>query len=349
MPNRSFWSGNVAFGLVSIPVSLFVANRSNRVALRMLDEDGTPLARRYFCSKDGKALKREDLIRGYEIEKGKFIEIKDDELDALVPDKSREIDLKRFVPLNEIDPVLFERAYYLVPDEGANKAYRLLAASMEDMGKAGIATFVMRGKEYLIAIISDGGILRAETMRFLDELRTPDYIGLPEASKAPSKLKSAFSKEIKKLSTSKLKSSELKDRASKELMDIVKGKIKAGEGVKQAPEEAEESESADVIDLMQILKQSLSKDDSGGAKTKSKANAKGKANSKGKTKTRNNHDDSKSTKRKPAAKGKSTNKRSAKNKVDPDASKAELYELAKKLDIPGRSKMSRKELLKAVK
>lgn len=112
-------------------------------------------------------------MRGYEVEKDRFILVDDEELVALAPEKSQEIDLKRFVELSEIDPVYFERAYFLAPDRDAVKAYRLLARTMEEAGRAGIATFVMRGKEYLVAIIAEQGFLRAETLRFHDELRIP--------------------------------------------------------------------------------------------------------------------------------------------------------------------------------
>ena len=184
---RSFWSGTIAFGLVSIPVSLYVASRSGGISLRMVDEDGTPLRRRYFCSKDGEPLEADDIVRGYEVEKDRFVIVKDEELEALAPEKSREIDLKRFVPLAQIDPIWFERGYFLAPDKGAMKAYRLLANTMEQEGRAGIATFVMRGKEYLVAIIGQQGLLRAETLRFHDELRTPDDVGLPTLDKADAK------------------------------------------------------------------------------------------------------------------------------------------------------------------
>jgi DNA end-binding protein Ku len=168
---RSFWSGTIAFGLVSIPVSLFVANRRGGIPLRMVDADGTPLSRRYFCSKDEEPLDRNAIVRGYEVEPGHFITVTDEELAALAPEKSREIDLKRFVPLRQIDPIYFERAYFLAPERGATKAYRLLARAMEDAGRAGIATFVMRDKEYLVAIIGEGGLLRAELLRFRDDPR----------------------------------------------------------------------------------------------------------------------------------------------------------------------------------
>ncbi|HEX7808321.1 MAG TPA: Ku protein, partial [Thermoanaerobaculia bacterium] len=180
---RSFWTGTITFGLVTVPVALYAATRPRAVGLKMIGPDEAPVRRRYVCSKDEKPLDPDDIVRGYEIEKGKFVVVTDEELEAVEPRKSREIDLQRFVDLADIDPMYFERAYYLVPGGGTNKAYRLLAEVMEKRKVAGIATFVMRAKEYLVAIIAENGILRAETLRFEDEVRTPDDVGLPKIAK----------------------------------------------------------------------------------------------------------------------------------------------------------------------
>jgi DNA end-binding protein Ku len=325
---RSFWSGTIAFGLVSLPVSLFTANRPRAVSLRMLDEDGTPLSRRFFCSKDEEPLSGDELIRGFEIEKGEYIEITDEELEGLAPEKSREIDLRRFVPLDEIDPMYFERAYFLIPEEGASKAYRLLAQSMEAMGRAGIATFVMRGKEYLIAILAEKGVLRAETLRFHDELRTPADVGLPELAKAPAEQVKAMQKAIESLAEDELNRDELADEQSRELLALIERKLEADEDVLHAPEMPEADEGAEVIDLMEVLKRSLE------AKASPEAEAP-----------------------KPAKAAKSTTKNAEKETapakpeaidIDEETSKTELYELAKELDIHGRSNMSKQELLRAI-
>jgi len=258
---RAFWSGTIAFGLVSLPVHLFTANRSNRTPLRMLTKEGTPLRRRYFCSKEEKILDRDELIRGFEVEPKKFIEISDDELTALQPEKSREIDLRRFVPLAQLDPALYERGYFLVPEEGAVKAYRLLAHTMEEANRAGIATVVMRGKEYLIAIIAKGDILRAETLRFVDELRQPQDIGLPELEEASKNEVKKFAAAIKKLSRKSWKKTDQDDRASAELMALIERKLEAGDDIIDIDEAEPETEDEDnVIDLMAVLKQRLKGD-----------------------------------------------------------------------------------------
>ncbi|MEX2542412.1 MAG: Ku protein [Trueperaceae bacterium] len=254
---RPFWSGTIAFGLVSLPVSLFVANRGKRVSLRLVDDDGTPLSRRYLCPAEEKPLSNDEIVRGYEVAKDEFVVVSDDELDALAPEKSQEIDLRRFVALSGIDPVYFERAYFLAPDKGASKAYRLLARAMEESGRAGVATFVMRGKEYLVAIIAEKGILRAETLRFHDELRSPEQVGLPALEEVEAARVEELEREIDALADEELDRSELADRQADRMLELVQRKLESGDDVVAAPEELEPEEGDQTIDLMQVLKQSL--------------------------------------------------------------------------------------------
>ena len=256
---RPFWSGTIVFGLVGIPVTLFGANRPGRISLRMVDENGTPLRRRFFAAGRERALGDDDVVRGYEIEKGRFVVVEDDELDRLAPEKSREIDLRRFVPLSEIDPIYFERAYFLAPERGAGKAYRLLAKTMEEQGRAGIATFVLRGKESLVAILAENGLLRAETLRFHDEVRTPEEVGLPEAGQAETRRVRAIEKAIAELEADELDREWLADSRRPRLLELARRKLESGEDVVAAPPETEPdaSEGGEVIDLMQALKRSL--------------------------------------------------------------------------------------------
>ncbi|MGH9970625.1 MAG: Ku protein, partial [Pyrinomonadaceae bacterium] len=144
-----------------MPVNLFPANQPGRAPLRMLGPEGTPLARKYYSEKTERDLDADEMVRGYEIDKGKFVVVTDEELERLAPDKTRDINLTRFVKEDSIPPIYFERGYFLTPAGNSEKAYKLLAEAMEKTGQAGIATFVMRGKEYLVAIFSDHGILRA--------------------------------------------------------------------------------------------------------------------------------------------------------------------------------------------
>jgi DNA end-binding protein Ku len=265
---RSFWSGTITFGLVNVPVALFPATRTRGVALRMVGRKGTPLQRRYVCSKDGKELSDGEIVRGYEVEKGKFVVVTDDELEAIEPRKSRDIDLQLFVPLDDIDPKFFERAYVLVPGGGTNKAYRLLAEVMETTGLAGIATFVMRAKEYLVAIIAEKGLLRAETLRFEDELRTPESVGLPEKGGAPAALVLKFERTIAQ-NSGKVNFRDFTDDYAERLEKLVERKQAHGGEIVTAPAEGPaDAGGGEVIDLLEVLRNSL-----GGAQTGSRKSA----------------------------------------------------------------------------
>src|SRR5436305_664408 len=195
---RPFWSGTLTFGLVSVPVDLYPGNRTNQAPLRMLSPEGEPLSRRYFSQKSGKDLDDEDMVRGYEIDRDKYVVVTDEELERLAPEQSRDIDLRRFVDLQSIPPLFFDRSYFLAPSEGSEKAYKLLSETMHKSDLAGIATFVMCGKEYLVAIFPENGILRAETMRFADEIRSPKDVDLPEKKKVPAATVKKFEELIEK-------------------------------------------------------------------------------------------------------------------------------------------------------
>jgi DNA end-binding protein Ku len=254
---RPIWSGTLTFGLVSVPVELYPAVRSQRPGLRMLDDKGAPLERRYYDPETGKNVPYEDIVRGFEIEKGKFVVLEDEELETLAPEKSRDIDLRRFVPVDQLDPMYFQRAYFLTPGSESTKAYRLLAATMEKTGRVGIATFVMRDTEYLTAILSEHGVLRAEILRFEDEVRTPADVGISKPRKAPSAEKNRMLKAIRAGATDELDESELEDAWTEKLEKLVARKRKNREDVVKAP--AEEAEAADVqvIDLLEVLKRSM--------------------------------------------------------------------------------------------
>jgi DNA end-binding protein Ku len=311
--SRPFWSGTITFGLVSIPVSLYPANRTSRVSLHMLSPEGHRLKRRFYSENSGKDLQDDELVRGYEWEDGKYIEITDEELERLAPEKTRDIDLRRFVNEAAIPRMMFERAYFLVPDGGSNRAYRLLAETMRRTGRAGIATFVMRGKEYLIALLSENGILRAETLRFHDEIRAPEDIGLPAPVDVDDDVVKEYQQLIKKLSADELPRDQMKDERSQRVLDLVEEKRTRGEDLVSvaAEEEGSAEGEGEVADLLKVLQMTLAKT---GAKPPSKAEQK--------------------------ASGGSDLER---------LSRKDLLEQAKELDIRGRSSMSKDELIKAIR
>ncbi len=307
---RSFWRGTLSFGLVSIPVNLLSAEQANRAPLRLVGPEGHPLGRRYYASRDDRPLDDDDIVRGYEVRKGHFVVLTDDELERLAPEQTRDIDLRLFVPAERIDPMLFERAYYLMPGSSNTNSYRLLARVLEDTGRAGIATFVMRTKEYLVAILAEAGILRAETLRFADELRSPAEIGLPEPVEPSAAAVRRLRKEIAQLTKSKLEPRELVEESAQRLKKLAERKARAGKEVVELPEEeAEEEAEPSVPDLFALLRKSVS--------------------------------------------GKSaTSKRAAPSAKSADLegrSREDLYQEAKRLDIPGRSSMSKAELVRAIR
>jgi len=252
---RPFWSGTLTFGLVSVPVELYPGNRTNRVPLRMLSPEGEPLSRRYYSQETERDLEDDQMVRGYEIEKDKYVIVTDEELERLAPEQSRDIDLRRFVSLAEIPPLHFDRSYFLAPAAGSEKAYKLLAETMAKSKRAGIATFVMRGKEYLVAIFPENGILRAETMRFADEIRSAAEVGLPEKKKLPAATVKKFERLIAKHSHKQLSLKEFKDEQAEKLLKLVERKRKQHKDVVQV--EVPERQEGKVIDLMAALKKSL--------------------------------------------------------------------------------------------
>ena len=221
----------------------------------MLGPDGQPLARKYYAEQTGKDLDVDEVVRGYEIDKEKYVIVTDEELERLAPEKTRDIDLKQFVPAESIPPLYFERGYFLTPAAGSQKAYKLLAETMEKSDLAGVATFVMRGKEYLVAIFSDKGILRAETMRFADELRSPSDVGLPKKKDPPTATVHKFEKLIASKSKKQFTPTRLADKQTDSLLKLVKKKQAKRANIVKIEEEVDNDHK--VVDLVKILKQSL--------------------------------------------------------------------------------------------
>lgn len=324
-PGRAFWSGTITFGLVSIPVDFYAAQRSRAARLRMVTGDGHPVGRRYVCPRHQRVVLPDDLMRGFELPSGELVAISDDELEAVAPEKTREIDLKRFVSLAELPSLLFARAYVLAPRGESTKAYRLLCETMEQSGKAGIATFVMRDKAYVVAIIGQGGLLRAETLRFLDELRTPTSIGLPPRTRVSSARARQVALAMDELKEGKLDLGELRDEEGEQLAALALAKAKRGQDVIEPaqPAEAESEVFEAPIDLVALLKQRL---EASGALAPSEPLQTGPSG--------------RSTGR---AHGSAHNGSSLDDKA-----KSDLYARAKKLGIEGRSRMTKRDLVAAI-
>jgi DNA end-binding protein Ku len=258
---RPLWSGSISFGLVNVPVRLHTAVREQRVAFHMLhDQDKVRLRRRMVCTEDGKEIHPEHLVRGYEVDKGKYVVVRDEELEACAPEKSKAIEITDFVELGEIDPLYFDRPYYVLPQAGASKPYRLLVEAMTRAKRVGLARVVMHEKEHLVAIRPLNGLLCIETMNFPDEIVSRDEIeDLPHDVKLSDKEVKAAQEIVRDLS-GKFDSKDYRDEYRECLRAVVEKKAH-GENVvhdtSEEPGEEEAKPARSASNLMAALEASL--------------------------------------------------------------------------------------------
>src|SRR6476646_149851 len=174
---RPIWSGTISFGLVSVGVRMFPATQSKELRFHFLHKkDLTPIAYEKVRRDDRERVDPDEIVRGVEIEKGRYVPLEDDDLDRLDIELTHSIDICDFVGLDEIDPVYFRKAYYLMPSEGAEKPYRLLVRALDETGKVGIAKVVIRNKQHLAALRAHDAVLVLETMYYADEVRKPESV-----------------------------------------------------------------------------------------------------------------------------------------------------------------------------
>jgi DNA end-binding protein Ku len=256
MPPRSIGSGAISFGLVSIPVKLYLAASSEAPSFNLLHvRCGNRIRQQRFCPACNTVVEREDLIRGYEVSKDQYIQVTDEELKALEGEVSEEIEIAEFVPLEKVDPIYFERSYYLGPDRGGEKAYRLLADTMAQVGKVALAKFVLRGKENLVIVRSARNGLVLHTMYFADEVRSFDEIAKGESAKISEAESQLAVRLIEELSTGDFEPDKYEDEYSQRVLDLVDKKAE-GQKITLAKPQARRGQ---VIDLMAALKESLGK------------------------------------------------------------------------------------------
>jgi DNA end-binding protein Ku len=223
---RAIWSGAISFGLVNVPVKVYTATSPKDVHFHNVHEkDGARIRQKRFCSAEEKEVPYEEVAKGYEVAPEQYVLIEPKELDALDPEKSRTIDIQEFVELKEIDPLYFERAYYLVPDKTAAKPYALLREAMQNSGRVALAKFVMRTKQYLAAIRATEHALVMETMLFQDEVVPPTAVeGMPtkdvKLNKAEVRLAEQF---IEALSAS-FDPSKYKDDYRERVLELIEKK-----------------------------------------------------------------------------------------------------------------------------
>jgi DNA end-binding protein Ku len=253
---RAIWSGAISFGLVNIPVKLYSAVARKTVRFHQLDEgDKGRIQQKRVNPRTGEEVPYENLVKGYEIGPDRFVVVTPDELDALQPEKTRTIDIEDFVDLDQIDPIFYDHPYYLAPDTGATKAYRLLLDAMRESGKVGIARVVLRSKEHLVAIRPRDGVLTMETMLFADEVMSPDSLDeVPADGKAKATKKELeMARQLIDSLSGDFEPGKYRDEYREAVLDLIERKAEGEEIVLEAPA----PEPKKVPDLMAALEASI--------------------------------------------------------------------------------------------
>jgi DNA end-binding protein Ku len=254
MPPHALGSGTISFGLVSIPIKLFTAASSANVSYHLLHAKcGSRIRQQTFCPVCNETVERSALVKGYEFAKEQYVRITDEELKSLEGEASQTIDIAEFVPLVKVDPIYFEKTYYLGADKGGEKPYRLLAEAMQKAGQVALATFVMRGKESLVLIRAAQGGLMLHAMYFADEVRPFAEIDKGESAKIKDGELDLAIKLIDGLAADEFEPERYKDAYRERVLEVL-GKKAAGQPLTQAPAAAKRPQ---VIDLMEALKESL--------------------------------------------------------------------------------------------
>lgn len=255
---RATWSGAISFGLVTVPVRLYTAVSRRNVRFNQLDRrTGSRIKRKWVSSLDGEEVPNDELVRGYEITSGNFVTVTDDELRSLDPEASRTIDIVEFVDLAEIEPLMYDAAYFLEPDELAAKAYKVLVTALEKAKKVAIARIVMRNKEYLAAVRPSDGVLVLSTMVYADEVNSVEDIdGITRAAEIEvSEAEVAMAEQLIATLESDFDASKYSDGYRERVLDLIQRKAD-GEDVIIA-EDLAPAANSDVVDLMAALEASV--------------------------------------------------------------------------------------------
>ena len=253
---RPIWKGSISFGLVNIPIALYPATRREELKFRLLRaSDLSPVNYKRVAEADGKEVPWDQIVKGYEHEKGKFVVLKEDDFKRVDVEATQTVDIMDFVGLSEINPMFFHKPFYMEPAKGGGKAYVLLRDSLRDTGKVGIAKVVIKTRQYLAAVKANEKALLLELMHFADELVDPGTLGLPvntEASKAEKEMAKALISRM----TVKWEPTKYKDDYRSSLLGLIEQKVESGGQDLKAPK-AKPKRPSNVIDLVEVLKQSM--------------------------------------------------------------------------------------------
>jgi DNA end-binding protein Ku len=253
---RAIWSGAISFGLVNIPVKLYSAVSKKTVRFHQIDAESGGRVRQKRVGPDGEEIAYEQIVKGYEIGPDRYVTITPEELEALEPQKTRTIDIEDFVDLEQIDPIYYDHPYYLAPDTGAAKAYRLLVDAMEDSGKVAVARVVLRSKEHLVAIRPRNGALAMETMLFADEVIPADSLeelAAADGGAQTSDRELAMANQLIDSLASDFEPEKYRDEYRERVLDLIERKAQGETIVIEEPE----AEPEKVPDLMAALEASI--------------------------------------------------------------------------------------------
>jgi len=253
MAARAISSATISFGLVSIPVKLYTTTESSgQISFNMLHQCGSRVKQQYWCPVDKKVVDREEMVKGYEFAKGKYVTFTNEEIKALEAEATQMIEIREFLPLVQVDPLHFERAYYLGPDKGGDKPYALLSKAMEKTGRCAIASWAARGKQYLVLVRPFQNGLILEQLHYADELRSFDEVQRTDAAVSDAELALA-ERLIEQIAVDKFEPQKYEDEVKKRLEQVIAQKV---EGQEVTFVEAPEPQGK-IIDLMEALRASL--------------------------------------------------------------------------------------------
>ncbi|HEX6228573.1 MAG TPA: Ku protein [Solirubrobacterales bacterium] len=255
---RAIWSGTISFGLLNVPVKLYSAVARRGISLRELREsDGARIRHRRVAEGTDEEVPYEKIVKAFELSKDRFVPLTKEEMAALAPEKTRAIEVKDFVDLEQIDPIYFDSPYYLGPAEGSEKAYSLLAKAMEETGKVAIARFVLRNKEHLAALRAGNGILTLTTMRFADEVVPPTELddALPSKKPKVEKREVQMAEQLIDSLTTEFDPTAYRDEYREELLSLIERKAEGEDVLAAAP--PEEPQATKAPDLMAALEESI--------------------------------------------------------------------------------------------
>jgi len=253
---RAIWKGSISFGLVNIPIALYPATRREELKFRLLRKsDLSPVNYKRVAEKDGREVPWDQIVKGYEYEKGKYVVLKDEDFQRVDLEATQTVDIQDFVNQEEIDPMFFYKPYYLEPQKGADKAYALLRDALKDSGKVGIAKVVIKTRQYLAGVKPEDSALVLELMHFADELADTGKLNVPKKTEV-GKREMNMAKSLIDSMSSKWDPENYRDEYREALMEVIEEKVEAGgKEIEEKPKRA--PKPTKVIDLVSVLQKSL--------------------------------------------------------------------------------------------